>query len=238
MTYSVNPDTIGPSAQAGQPNATTAAASSIRASTWPYKRFASQSDDPKILLRPPAEPDAPTDPVLLALSALQGQMEAVSRNTRLIAAPWLIEPPDSESFHIAAGIVIPLIAVGVYSTVVSVLCPAGRNGVVNRIANEFVGGGFTDFSGALIRRNQPSSGGTTAAERNYQNITASLGSVVNPTRISGIRIFENDVLSLVVSNTSIIPAGEAIGGLFGGYFYPRTWDDQYEAQERDRSNSW
>jgi hypothetical protein len=164
-------------------------------------------------------------------------MRQIARTNRLLSAPWLIEPPDSESFHLAAGIVIPAISALVFSTVVTITCPPGRNGVLNRIANEFVGSGFVDFSGAIVYQiiRNPGAGQTTA-ERNYQNITASLGRVQDPARISGIRIFENDVLSLVVRNASIVPGGEIIGGLLGGYFYPRTWDDQFDRQ--DASVSW
>ena len=66
--------------------------------------------------------------------------------------------------------------------------------------------------------------------------STSLGNIDAPTKISGIRIFENDVLSLLVRNNAIVPGGELIGGLLGGYFYPRTWDDQFDAG--DSQNDW
>jgi len=235
MAYDNN-QTTSPSAAAGQPPATRAAASSIRASTWPYKRFSDNANAQKILLRPQDPPPASDDPTVDALNSLQDVMQQVQRSTRLISAPWLIEPPDSESFHIASGITIPGID-GVFHTVVTVTCPPGRNGVLNRIANEFIGGGFTDFSGDLVWQIVRNPGSfISTAERNYENITASLGAVVKPTRISGIRIFENDVVALIVRNDAVTTSGQIIGGLLGGYFYPRTWDDQFDAQ--DKSISW
>lgn len=223
-----------PSSAASQPNATGAAASSIRASTWPYRRNAFRSLTPNLVLRPPVQPAGSTDPTIAAIDQVQEVMQQVQRAVRLISAPWLIEPPDAESFHLAAGIAIPAVSATVFSTVVTITCPPGRNGVLNRLANEFVGSGFVDFSGAIVYQlvRNPGSGITTA-ERNYENITASLGLVQNPAKISGIRIFENDVIALVVRNNSIVPGGELIGGLLGGYFYPRTWDDQFERQDQE-----
>lgn len=206
------------------------AASSIARSRWPYHRHADQrTNQRQILMRPPAVPDAPTDPVLAAISDLNDSIDNLRSSLRLIAAPWVVEPPDAESFHLAAGIVIPA-ADGNFHTVVQIPVPAGRNGVLNRIANVFVGGGFTDYSGSIVWQivRNPGSG-VTAAERNYENIVASLGTASNPGKIAGIRIFENDIIALVVKNVSIVVAGEFIGGLLGGWFYPRTWDDQAEA---------
>jgi hypothetical protein len=237
VAYDKNNTTQGPSAAAGQPNATAAAASSIRASTWPYQRYEDLSLPPPILLRPPTPPPAIDDPTVDAITALQNVMQAVQRGVRLISAPWLVFPPDGESFHQAAGIVIPAITVGVYTVVVQIICPPGRNGVINQIANEYIGAGFTDYGGAIIWQILRNPGpGITAAERNYQAITASLGTTVAPTKIAPIRIFENDVIQLVVTNVAVVPAGQIIAGLFGGYFYPRTWDDQFEAT--DMTNAW
>lgn len=236
MTYSDDPSQ-SPSAVANQPNATNASASSIRRSTWPYGRYADRVVAQPILLRPPDAPPVSDDPTLAAIANVESVMQQVQRSTRLIAAPWLIEPPDSESYHLAAGIAIPAVSPTAFSTVVQIVCPPGRNGVLNRIANVLVGGTFTAFSGDIVWQIVRNPGaGITAAERNYQNITASLGNIDAPAKISGIRIFENDVIALVVRNNAIIPGGELIGGLLGGYFYPRTWDDQFDA--KDSSMTW
>lgn len=231
MAYESIP--ASPSDAADRPNATGAAASSVASVTWPYSRRSTVPVNRKLLLRPP-EPDQSTDdPLIDAINALQSTMQAVQRTTRLIAAPWLIEPPDAESYHLASGIVIPAMD-GAFHTVVTITCPPGRNGVLNEIANVVVGGAWADFSGdaiwQLVRNPAP---GITAAERNYENIEASLGTIAQPAPISPIRIFENDVIALVIKNVDLPIAGEQVGGLLGGYFYPRTWDDQFDRQDAE-----
>jgi hypothetical protein len=205
---------------------------------YPYRRTADrQANLLPITLHPRV---APVKPGLLDIETImeeqQHSLRQIARGIRLISAPWLLEPPDSESFHLAAGIAMPAISATVFSVIVQVTCPAGRNGVLNKIANVVEGGAFSDFSGDFVWQILRNPGNAiSAAERNYQNITASLGLTTAPTRISGIRIFENDVIQLVGRNNAL-PVGTFLGGVLGGYFYPRTWDDQFEAT--DRANSW
>jgi hypothetical protein len=238
MAYDRN-NTQGPSAAAGQPNVTDASASSIRSTTWPYARRANVSLPDRILMRPPDTVEQSGDPTVDAIGALQDVMTQVARSTRLISAPWLIEPPDSESFHLAAGIVTPAVD-GNFHTVVSITCPPGRNGVLKQIANVVVGGAWADFSGAAVWQivRNPGAGANTGgfAERNYQNIQAQYGLIAQPATISGIRIYENDVMAWVFKNVSLSVGNIEVGALLGGYFYPRTWDDQWDA--RDSSNAW
>ena len=223
-----------PSDAAGEPNVTDAAASSIRGSTWPYSRYADKSLAPKIILRPPPAAPATDDPLISSVQDLQGVMQQVQRATRLISAPWLIEPPDSESFHFTAGIAVPAISPTNYTVVLSMTCPPGRNGVIKRIANVIVGGAWSDFSGDAVWQivRNPSAGVNTGgfAERNYQNILASLGLIAQPATISGIRIFENDVIQWVLRNNAL-PTTPNAGALLSGYFYPKTWDDQFDTAD-------
>src|SRR5579872_7503440 len=161
-----------PSAAAGQPNATRAAASSIAHTTWPYHGLADKAVTQQILLRPPAASAPSDDPTLDAIDTTQGLLTQLDRSLRLISAPWLIEPPDAESFHQASGILMPA-QDGNFHTVVQVVCPEGRNGVLNKIANVVVGGGWSDFSGDAVWQIVRNPGnGITAAERNYENILA------------------------------------------------------------------
>jgi hypothetical protein len=226
-----------PSAEAGRPNATDASASKISATTWPYKRRADVAVPHNIVLRPPPETAPSDDPTLVAISDLKDVLQQIQRAARLISAPWLIEPPDSESFHFTGGIVIPAQSATVFHTVLSITVPPGRNGVIKKIANVVVGGAWSDFSGDAvwqIRRNPTSD--SPAAERNYENIQASLGLIASPVQISGIRVFENDVVQWVIRNNALPVSGEEVGALFSGYFYPRTWDDQFD--RADNSVSW
>jgi hypothetical protein len=233
VAYDIN-DT-GPSAASGQPNGTTAAASSIRASTWPYQRHADKALPHNILLRPPASAGPSDDPTLAEIVAVQNSIQRLERTMRLVAAPWILEPPDSESFHKAAGITMPA-QDGAFHEVVRIVCPAGRNGVLRKIANVVVGGAWSDFDGNAIWqivRNPPAGAATAAPERNYDNILASYGLINNPAPISAIRIFENDVIAWVIKNVGLPVAGENVGALLDGWFYPRTWDDQYEQQDQN-----
>lgn len=228
----------GPSSAAGMPNATTAAASSIRASTWPYKRHADQSVPHNLLLRPPPFAAGTDDPTLAAINSVQNSIDRLERTMRLLSAPWIIPPPDSESFHKADGITMPA-QDGAFHIVVSITCPPGRNGVMNEIANVVVGGAWSDFDGNAIWqivRNPPAGTAAVSAERNYDKIKASYGLIINPAKISGIRLFENDVMNFVIKNVGLPVAGENVGALLGGWFYPRTWDDQFERQ--DQQISW
>lgn len=236
MAYDFNQ--TNPSAEAGTPNITGAAASSIRASTWPYKRHADQSVPHSLLLRPPPFAEVTSDPTLSAINSVQSSIDRLERTMRLLSAPWLVEPPDSESFHLGGGIVMPA-QDGLFHTVVTIKCPPGRNGVLREIANVVVGGAWSDFDGNAvwqIVRNPPSGTATASPERNYNNILASYGLINNPAKISGIRIFENDVIAWVIKNVGLPVAGENVGALLGGWFYPRTWDDQFERQ--DQNVSW
>src|ERR1700758_3225371 len=128
-------------------------------------------------------------------------------------------PPGGESFEFAAGVAIP--AIGATATVLQFTVPNGRNGMIKRIANILVGGGFNDFSGGVVWQIvQDLSQTGPPIVPNYDNITASLGTVNNPSNIDGIRIKENQVVALIVKNVNIPVAGQVIGGRLGGYFYP------------------
>ena len=210
-------------------NPTKASSADTAAQNSPYRAGAGRLTGPAITLRPPVATVPSDDPTLAAIADLQDAIRRLHGSIRTLSAPWIVQPPDSESFHTAAGIVIPA-QDGAFHVVVQITVPPGRNGVLNKIANEFVGGGFQDFSGNIIYQILRNPGvGISAAERNFENIQASLGTPAVPGQIAGIRLYENDVIQLVVKNARIAPAGEFIGGLLGGWFYPRTWEDRYEA---------
>lgn len=208
---------------------------------FPYKQHEEIPNGPNLVLRPPPGTkfggSGGPDP---ATSVLLDTQNKIRRYLREIAAPWLVMPPDGESYHLAAGIALPAIG-ATFTPVVTIKVPSGRNGVLNRIANTFIGGGFNDFSGNIIWQIQrnPQSGiaGAAAAERNYQNIQASLGMTNNPAFIAPIRIYENDIIVLAVENVSVVVAGQLIGGLLGGWFYPRALDDA-ETKREDATTSW
>lgn len=195
-----------------------------------------------IIMRPTAiDTRGPAKNIGGAVDSLEEIRAAVTRQnwiTSRLAAPWLTFPPDGESFHNAGGILIPAIGPG-FTTILSITVPRGRNGVLNRLANAFYGV-FQNFSGDLIWRLVRNPGAAiVAAERNYENITAVLGLTEIPVEIAPIRIFENDVIALQVSNTALPPAGQECGAVLGGWYYPRTWDDEFELSQKSQKNvSW
>lgn len=126
-------------------------------------------------------------------------------------------PPEGVEFRPHGY--IPLPAVGVTAVVVQFTVPKGYNGVINFLANEFVGGGFQQGAGGVTWELYLDFT-TLVPAPNFQSILASLGSVNNPAKLNGIRVKENQLVTLVVKNVSIVVAGQLIGGLLGGYFYP------------------
>ena len=133
--------------------------------------------------------------------------------------PIWVDPPTSwENLDVSGYVSMP--AIGATATVISFTVPTGRNGVVYGIANNFIGGGWTEGSGAVywqILVNGAAPPGATS----YSKILDSLGSIPAPTRIAGFRIMENQVVSIAVTNVSIVVAGQLIGGRLLGHFYPK-----------------
>lgn len=151
-----------------------------------------------------------------------GDQASLPVATTVSALPaWIFPPVNSIAFDNTGDIMIP--AIGVESPVITFTVPRGQNGVIKEIANVFIGGGFTDGSGAIVWRILQNN----QAVRGKENIVASLGSVAQPSRVGGggfIRILENDIISLTVLNTSIVVAGQIIGGRLSGWFYPKDDD--------------
>jgi hypothetical protein len=128
-------------------------------------------------------------------------------------------PDRGVEFRKTAYVAIP--AVGAQAIVVQFQVPEGMNGMINRLANVFVGGGFTEGQGGIVwqlYQDFTVGGGTVAPD--FDNMLASLGSVNNPAVLNGIRIKEKQLVTLLVKNVSVVVAGQFIGGLLGGYFYP------------------
>lgn len=123
-------------------------------------------------------------------------------------------PPSGVSFDFAAYVALP--AVAATSTIVSFTVPDGFNGVIQRLANVYVGTGFVEGSGSLIWQITANQG----VVRNYENILASLGAVSSPSQISGIFVKEGQLVVLQVNNVSLAVGGAQSGGRLGGYFYP------------------
>jgi hypothetical protein len=135
--------------------------------------------------------------------------------------PWIY--PPAEFWPIDQVNYVPLPAIGASTPVVSFQVPPGHNGIILLYGNNFVGGGWTEGSGTTVWQISRDN----AAIDGYDNIVASLGSPGNPVRHpSGFRIFENQVISLVVYNVAVVLAGQVSGGRLAGWYYPKEYEDQ------------
>lgn len=137
---------------------------------------------------------------------------------------WIYPPQNWENVDQIAYTTLP--AVNAEATILKFTVPIGRNGIINKVANNFVGGGWTEGTGDLIWRILVD-GAPPPAANSYASIPASLGSPANPTEISGFRIFENQVVSVTILNNGagpnggVVPAGQPVGARLCGYLYPR-----------------
>jgi len=157
-----------------------------------------------------------SSPGASTLTPTLAQIQAINAQ-RLPVTNYM--PPEGEDFEVTGGIIIP--AVGASGVVLQFTVPFGRNGMIKRIANVFIGAGFTDFSGTVVWQIVQDANQTgPPIVPNFDNIVASLGSASNPSTIDGIRVKETQLVQLIVKNISIAPAGQIIGGRLGGYFYP------------------
>ena len=131
---------------------------------------------------------------------------------------WLYPPADWENLDQFNYVALP--AIGASANIISYTIPAGRHAVIQKVGNNFVGGGWVEGAGAIIWRilvdGAPPPGATS-----YAAILGSLGSPASPTGIAGFRVFENQVLTLVVSNVAVVVAGQLAGGRLVGYLYPK-----------------
>jgi hypothetical protein len=137
---------------------------------------------------------------------------------------WLYPPRNWENIDQLAYALLP--AINSTATILSYLVPIGRNGVINKVACNFVGGGWTAGTGDVVWRilidGTPPPGATS-----YDSIVDSLGSPAQPVGISGFRIFENQTLTVVIfnnpagANGGVVVAGQRAGARVLGHLYPR-----------------
>lgn len=142
---------------------------------------------------------------------------------RVDLPPWLYPPPEFEPVDKIGYVEIndPTVSTdGV--VVVSFQVPPNRNGVITTYGNNYIGNGFVEGSGNIYwqyRRNQN-------PIKFYEKVLASLGNTAQPTRHpAGFRIFENDIIDILVVNVSIPFANQVSGGRLMGWVYPKKYDD-------------
>jgi hypothetical protein len=168
-------------------------------------------------------PDVPeVDPLRASIQRARrdnGDPDVPQTEAKITHQPiWLFPSADSQAFDYVNY--VPLPAVGNTApngVIISFRVPAGMNGIIKRFGNAYVGSGFTEGSGSLTW--QLLADGTPVP--NYDAIPASLGATANPSEVSSIRIRENQLITLVVLNASLVVGGASSGGRLGGWFYPK-----------------
>jgi len=131
--------------------------------------------------------------------------------------PWLFATASSRNLIQVAAISIPAVSVGAFTPIVDFKIDPGKNGVIKWFANQYVGGGFTDGSGSLIWRLAIDG----VAVPGFENIIVSLGTNQIPSEIAPVRLFAGRRVQLLVTNVSIVPAGQIIEGGIRGWLYPK-----------------
>ena len=183
-----------------------------------------------------APPDAPTGPNVLAPFAAPGAGDPVENIVEMDEScgapagkgrpdlpPWIYQPVNWENVDQINYALVP--AIGATAIIISYVVPPGRNGIINKVACNFVGGGWVEGSGDIVWRilvdGTPPPGATS-----YDSILASLGGPSQPTGIAGFRFFENQVLQFVAfnnpagANGGVVVAGQRVGARFTGWNYP------------------
>lgn len=132
---------------------------------------------------------------------------------------WLYPPDQWENVDQSNYVLLP--AVGAAVEIISFQVPTGRNGIIKKIANNYVGGGWVEGSGDVLWRILVD-GAAPPGANSYASISASLGSPANPVELpGGFRIFENQIVTVVAQNIAVIVAGQRVGARLVGYLYPR-----------------
>lgn len=124
-----------------------------------------------------------------------------------------------EPFYTQGSVALP--AIGAQAVVVQRAIPYGRNSFLWKLAVDYVGGGFTEGQGGILFRVFRNAA-LTRSLKGFATLTASMGTVNNPVEIPPAQLYENETLSIVVVNVSIVVAGQRVVGALVGWDYPRS----------------
>lgn len=157
-------------------------------------------------------------------SAINPNRQQPAASSQEVQKPIWIDPPSNwENIDQIAYGLLP--AIGSTVIILTFIVPPGRNGVINRIANNFVGGGWVEGSGDVIWKILVD-GAPPPAATSYASISASLGSPANPVPISGFRIFDGQTITVTAFNNpagpdgGVVVAGQRVGARLLGFLYP------------------
>lgn len=130
---------------------------------------------------------------------------------------------NREPFYYPGSVALP--AIGASAVISQFPVPRGKNGMIWKMGFEYVGPGFVNGSGQLVWQifRDPA---LTKGVKGFTNLLSSIGSFNNPLELPSIRIYEAEVLSLVVKNVSLAAGGTLAQGVFVGWFYPKAYDSR------------
>lgn len=159
------------------------------------------------------------------VGVVEASANAPAQAPQPIEMPVRLFPPVNwENLDLVGYANLPVEDGATQAVIISFTVPIGRNGIIRKIANNYVGGGWVEGSGAVIWKILVDNGPIPGAS-SYSSIPASLGSPANPVEIAGFRIFENQTITLIAINVGVAVAGQLVGGRLVGYLYPRELDD-------------
>lgn len=132
--------------------------------------------------------------------------------------PWLDLTPGGEAYINLNPQQVVIGALGSVTVVVSFQVPRRKNGTIEWIANQIIGGQGLEGTGLV--KWQILLDGVPAFH--YDNIPATIGTMSNPAdlRESPVRIFENQLVQLVLVNVAFNPNQQVLLGMLRGKFYP------------------
>lgn len=151
---------------------------------------------------------------LLDVNANTGGIAGPPSAPTYIKRPWIDPPEGSASFDPQNGIALP--GVPGDTAVLTFTVDIGYDGVINAISHNFIGGGFTQFSGDIVWRLLING----KAVRNFSNMTAEKGTIEHQRVISPIRVFSGDVVTYVVNHVANPGLNGSVICSITGYTYP------------------
>jgi hypothetical protein len=139
-------------------------------------------------------------------------------------APHLFPTVDFQNFDKMGSVALP--AIGTSATILSFEVPDGYNGRIFQIAWDFVANGATTtglFTQGVVPAQLTATieiDGTPVPD--YTASGFQWGFVDSPTGIAGIMLTENQTVTLLVTNVSVVVAAQFVEGRLGGYFYNKS----------------
>jgi hypothetical protein len=143
--------------------------------------------------------------------------------------PHLYMPRNGENFDLQKSVLFA--PVGNTVTILSFRIPIGRNCIINKVATNFIGGGWIAGTGDVIWRILVD-GALPPGANTYNAIDDSLGSPAQPVGIAGFRVFENQLLTVTAfnnpagANGGVVFANQRVGARLLGHMYPRDMEYQ------------